>query len=62
MILANPEPMEDKDEPEAKAMDQDEDGEGVEVGSDEKLDPVDNLRVYLDPEIEFDSENEPAMG
>ena len=29
---------------------------------DEELDPVDNLRLYLDPEIEFDSEDGGAMG
>ena len=39
-------------------MDQDEDGEGDEVGSDEELDSVDNLRLYLDPEIGFDSADE----
>ena len=49
MILADPEPVEDEDEPKAEAKDRDEDGEGEEVGSDEELDPVDNLRLYLDP-------------
>ena len=62
MILADPEPVVDEDEPEAKAMDGDEVGEGEEVGSDEELDPVDNLRLYLDHRIECDSEDEWAMG
>ena len=57
MILADPEPVEDEDEPEVEAMDQDKDGEVEEVGSDEEMDPVDNLRLYLDPEIEFDSKD-----
>ena len=29
---------------------------------DEELDPVDNLRLYLDHEIEFDFEDERAVG
>ena len=62
MILADPEPVEDEDEPEAEAMDQDEDGEGEEVDSDEELNPVDNMRLYFDPKIELDSEDERAMG
>ena len=55
MKLADPELAEDNDEPEAEAMDQDDDGERKEVGTDEEMDPVDNLRLYLDPVIKFDS-------
>ena len=62
VILADPEPLEDEDEPEAEAMDQNEDGEGGKLGSDKEFDLIDNLRLYLDPEIEFDFENERAMG
>ena len=61
MVLADPELVEDEDETDAEVMDQDEDGEGEEVDSDEKFDLVDNLRLYLDPEIDFDSEYERAM-
>ena len=62
MILDDAEPVEDEDEPKAEAMNQDEDGEGDEVGSVKKLNSVDNLRPYLDPEIEFDSADERVMG
>ena len=54
--------MEDENEPEAEARDKDEGGKGEEVGSDKKLDPVDNLRLYLDHEVEFDSEDKRAIG
>ena len=50
VILADPEPMDDE-EPEEIIQDVDEEGEVVEVGSDEELDPADNLRLYLDPEM-----------
>ena len=62
MTLADPEHLEDEDEPEAEAMDQDEDGEGGKLGSAKEFNHVENLRLYLDPEIEFDSNDERAMG
>ena len=62
MIQVDPETLEDEDEPEAEAMDRDDDGEGEEVSSDKELDLVDNLRLYLDHEVEFDSEDRRAMG
>ena len=62
MIVTNPEPVEYEDKPVADAMDLVKDGEGEEVGSVEELDPVHNLRLYLDLEIELDSEYERVMG
>ena len=61
MIPVDPEPVEDENEPEAEDVDEDGDGNVEEVGSDEELDSVVNLRPYLDPKIEFDSEDEQAM-
>ena len=43
------------------AHDVDEEGEEVEVGSDGELDPEDNLRLHLDPELEFDYEDGRAV-
>ena len=40
------------------AQDVGEEGEVAEVGLDKELDPEDNLRLYLDAELEFDSEDE----
>ena len=62
MILADPEPVEDEDKPGAEATDLVEDGEGEEVVSVKVLDPIENLRLYLHPEIELDSVYERAMG
>ena len=42
-------------------QDVDEEGEVIEVGSDEELDPEDNLRLYLDPKLKCYSEDERAQ-
>ena len=57
VIFADPEPMDDEEEP----QDVDEVGGAAEVGLDEELGPEDNLKLYLDPEIEFDSEDERVL-
>ena len=51
VIFADPESTDDEEEPKEMAHDMGEEGEVVEVGSDEKLDPKDNLRLYIDPEM-----------
>ena len=60
VIFVDPEPMDDEEEPEETVPDAEEEGEVAEVGLAEELDPEYNLRLYLNLELEFDSENERA--
>ena len=62
VIFADPEPMDELEDPEEMAQDVDEEGEVAEVGLNVELDRKDNLRLYLDPELEFDSEDGQALG
>ncbi|XP_056166380.1 uncharacterized protein LOC130137892 [Syzygium oleosum] len=57
VLAEDPEPMdEEEDEPEAMEQDVEKDGEVAELGSDEE-----GFELYLDPELESDSEDERAQ-
>ena len=56
----DPEPMDEEVEPEPMDQNPGEDGEIAELGSDVELSSKEELRWYLDPELEMDSEDERA--